>query len=119
MGVDLRHSRAENTSRCKFYKRKYNNDNTKLDWETTISGVFYATDKDVFTTQTLQAGSIKKTQTLGTIVTNDDVTKLEVDDKVVYAGSSYIVDSIVRADANEQKQYSNRPMITTDIRLRK
>lgn len=119
MGIDLRHSRADKTTRCKYYKRVYDENMTGYSHESIYKGVFYVSDKDVFTTQTLNAGNIKKTQTLGTVVTHDDVTELEVDDKVVYAGISYIVDSIVRNDANEQKQYSTRPTIITEIRLRR
>jgi hypothetical protein len=127
MGIDLNTSRSNKPKRCKLYKRVYQDKggnttttkNAKLIPNTASYGIFYATDKDTFITQTISMGNIKKTQTVGTIITEDRVDNIEVDDFVEYAGSTYIVDNIIIADSNTNKEFSSRPTQVTEIRLRK
>ena len=118
MGIDVHESRRDKTKRVKYYNRQYV-DNMKLIQNAVVQGVFYTTDKDVFTTQTVAVGNIKKTQTTGVVITHDVVTNLNVDDYVSYAGSLYVVVDIVRNDNNANKEFSSRPKTITEIRLRK
>lgn len=118
MGIDLNLSRRDKTVRCKYYKRSYV-DNMKLLPNAQVAGIFYVSDKDVFTTQTISAGNVKRTQTTGVIVTHDVVYGIEVDDFVLYDGSLFVVDNIVRNDETSHKEFSSRPKTVTEIRLRK
>lgn len=117
MGIDLNLSRIDKTVRCKYYKRQYV-DNMKLLPNAQVAGIFYVSDKDVFTTQTISMGNIKKTQTTGVVVTHDVVYGLEVDDFVLYGGLLYIVVDIIRNDETSHKEFSSRPKTITEIRLR-
>ena len=85
-----------------------------------VAGIFYAKDKDSFITQTIINGKYKKNpNNVGSIITEDVVSNLEVDDFVNYSGSMYIVDNIIIADSNKNKEFSSRPTQITEIRLRK
>lgn len=117
MGIDLNFSRRDKTIRAKFFKRQYV-ENMKLIPNAQVEGIFYVSDKDVFTTRTIGTGNIKRTQTIGVIVTHDVVTGLEVDDFVLYFGTLFIVDDIVRNDETSHKEFSSRPKTITEIRLR-
>ena len=127
MGIDLNTSRFDKPKRCKLFKRLYKNEdnntteteNIKLEANLSVSGIFYAKDKDTFVTQTISMGNIKKTQTIGSIITEDRVDNIEVDDFVLYGGSMFIVDNIVINDSNTNKEFSSRPTQVTEIRLRK
>lgn len=118
MGIDLNLSRRDKTKRVKYYKRNYV-ENMKLTQDAQVAGVFYVSDKDVFTTQTISAGNVKRTQTTGVVVTHDVVYGIEVDDFVSYDGSLYVVADIVRNDETSHKEFSSRPKTVTEIRLRK
>ena len=118
MGIDLNLSRRDKTKRVKYYQRQYV-DNMKLTPNAQVAGVFYASDKDVFTTQTISVGNIKKTQTTGIIITHDVVYAMQVDDFVLYDGSLYVIADIVRSDETSHKEFSSRPKTVTEIRLRK
>jgi len=117
MGIDVNLSRKDKTVRAKYYKRQYVQ-NMKLVQNAQVAGIFYVSDKDVFSTSTVFAGNIKKTQTIGVVVTHDVVTELEVDDYVLYFGNLFIVEDIVRNDQTSHKEFSIRPKTITQIRLR-
>jgi hypothetical protein len=117
MGIDVNLSRKDKTVRAKYYKREYVQ-NMKLVQNAKVAGIFYVSDKDVFSTSTVFSGNIKKTQTIGVVITHDVVTGLEVDDFVLYFGNLFVVEDIVRNDDTNNKEFSSRPKTITQIRLR-
>jgi hypothetical protein len=118
MGLDLQKPRKNHFDRNKWYKREYVN-NMKLIQGAAVSGVFYSTDKDAISIQTIFVGNIKKTTYTITIITHDNVAEMEMDDYVLYNNELWLVDNILSDDDNKAKQFSSRASRITEILLRK
>lgn len=118
MAIDLRQTRDEKLTRCKYYAPEYVNGN-KLTQNAECSGIFYAKDSVPFSTTSIATGNALISQTTGEITTNDYVPNLSNMWYVDYGGELYIVESIVVDDANKTKQFSSRPASVTTLRLRR
>lgn len=118
MGIDVNQDRSVTYDRNKYYKGAYV-DKMKLVQGAEAEGIFYSTDKIPFETQVSISGNVKKKQIIGTIETFDRVGDLTVDDYVLYRDELYIVDNVIADDKNENKEFSSRPSLRTEIRLRR
>lgn len=118
MAIDTRTSRSEKSNRNKYYKKQYV-ENMKLVKDAKAQGVFYSNDEQPFTSTAVSSGNIMRKQTTGTLVTEDIVDDLEVNDYVLESGNLYLVIGIEREDNDNQKWFSNFPSKITKIRLRR
>jgi hypothetical protein len=118
MAIDTRTSRSGKSNRNKYYKKEFV-ENMKLVQDAKAQGVFYSNDEAPFSSTAISSGNIMKKQTTGTLVTEDIVDDLEVNDFVMNDGNLYLVVSIDREDNDDQKWFSNFPSKITKIRLRR
>lgn len=118
MAIDVRQTRNEKLTRCKYYAPEYVNNN-KLTQNAECSGIFYAKDSVPFSKTSIAMGNALITQITGEISTNDYVPSLSNMWYVDYGGDLYLVESVVIDDANKTKQFSSRPASVTTIRLRR
>lgn len=114
MARDVRTNQKDYFDRNKYYKR-IKETNT---YEKEPSGIFYSKDLVAMTsTPVIFNGKVKDLRYEVTIVTQDIVSDLEVDDIVEYGGERFRVEKIIADDLNENKKFSNRPRFETQITL--
>ena len=118
MAIDTRTTRADKGNRSKYYKKEYV-ENMKLIQDAKVQGVFYCKDVGPFSSIPVASGNIMRRQYTGTIMTEDIVDDLEVNDFVLYDDNLYIVTGIDAEDNDSQKFFSSKPSKITNIRLRR
>ena len=118
MAIDIRTSRSGKSNRNKYYKKEFV-ENMKLVKDAKAQGVFYSNDEAPFNSVAISSGNIMRRQTTGTLVTEDIVDDLEVNDYVFYDGNLYLVVGIDVEDNDNQKWFSNFPSKITKIKLRR
>lgn len=120
MAIDLRNSRNNYATRCKYYKAEYVDNNTRLIPNAIAKGVFYSKDKVPYREYTENANGVArmKVRTV-TIETNDYIPDIEADDFVLYDGNLWRVHALTKDDLEKNKYYSSRPTTITTIELRR
>lgn len=119
MAIDIRGTRNGYNTRCKWYKGEYVK-NKKLIQNAVSEGVFYVKDFEPFREIEVQLdANILEKRFVGKIETWDSVGNLRKSDYVEYMGDLYLVDEHLADDANENTQYSSRPLTHHIITLRR
>lgn len=114
MARDTRTNAKECHDRNKYYKRIKGTQ----EYDVKPSGVFYSMDKIPLTiVPVVINGKVKGYRKEVTIVTYDTITDLTVDDMVEYSGERWRVNQITPNDNNDNKEFSRRPRLETEIVL--
>ena len=116
MGRDLRFSKKEYNTRCKWYKARYVV-NQKLIQDAICQGVFYCKDLiDYSESKQVQYGVASARASKLTIQTPDYIGDLSIDDYIDYDGELWRVAEIpAMADDNPNKIFSTRPKTLTTL----
>lgn len=118
MGIDITATRDGYNDRCKWYKKADVNRNITLSGDAVAQGVFYSTDVIPLKEVDMAEGNIKRKMLMITIETYDGIGDLEANDFVLYTdGYLWRVNSVIKDDKNESKEFSRRPTIKSTLEL--